>query len=221
MEGITSYFVVFGPTLLMVVLFTTIVMRRRRTARRRRERRNTRAAAGLRMRRREHEIIDPGEMKRVIESGQICRLALAVHNEPYLVALSYGVVFAGAGNVGSASNDLPTLYFHSAPNGRKLEMLKENPRVCFAIEGRTELERADRPCDWTFRYESVVGYGRVMVVTDQAEKLAGLDAVMRQHGATGDLDYSDTMIARTTILRLTVESMTGKSNIRQANGEGG
>ena len=91
-------------------------------------------------------------------------------------------------------------------------MIRQNSRACFTIGGEIEIAEAEQPCDWSILYESVVGYGAITQISDLAEKRRGLDAIMRQHGAAGDLDYPDKMIARTTLLRLDVESVTGKSN---------
>ena len=46
---------------------------------------------------------------------------------PYIVPLNYGYEYA--------DGEL-TFYFHSAKEGRKLEILKKNPTVCLELDGR-------------------------------------------------------------------------------------
>lgn len=213
MEGITGYFFVWGPTLLMVALFSTVAVRRIRASRRRREARQARqsqsSVGGVTMRRQDRHLTDPAEIHRIIRSGTVCRVALAVANEPYIVSLSYGALASGGGSSGVGEI---ALYFHCASSGRKLDMIRENPRACFTIDGHTEITEAERPCDWSINYSSVVGYGTITELSDLAHKRRGLDVIMRQHGATGELDYPENMITRTTILKLDVESITAKSN---------
>jgi hypothetical protein len=59
------------------------------------------------------------------------------------------------------------------------------------------------------RYRSVVGSGRVTFVTDPAEKVAGLAAIMG-HYVPGTHRFSDAMVAKTTVLKLDVEEISGK-----------
>ena len=42
------------------------------------------------MRRKEKEITDRAEMEAILRRGEICRLAMANDNTPYVVALNYG-----------------------------------------------------------------------------------------------------------------------------------
>lgn len=68
------------------------------------------------MRRKEREICDPEEMESIISRACVCRLAMCEGYAPYVVPLCFG--YEGE-----------YLYFHSATEGRKLEILKKNPRV--------------------------------------------------------------------------------------------
>ena len=135
--------------------------------------------------------------------ANVCRLALAVDDEPYLVTVSYGLV---------ADNGY-TLYLHSAGAGKKTDMIRRNPRVCFTVDGRHYVEPGDEPCRWTVRYESIVGYGTIRIVTDETERRVGLDAIMRQHGAEPPFNYANAALDQAVVLRLEVDELTGKSNL--------
>ena len=149
------------------------------------------------MRRKDREITDRAEIDAIIRGAEVCRLAFAVDDEPYLVPVSFG--YDGA-----------ALYFHTAKTGRKIDCIAANPRVCFEVEGEVELVRDHpRPCDWTFSYESVVGYGTVSELVADEDRQRGLDEIMRQYGGpTGSFQAS--AVARTKVWRLEVESVTGK-----------
>ena len=125
-------------------------------------------------------------------------VGLALGDELQDLPLSYGY-------------DGESLYIHSALAGRKVEVLRRNPRVCFAITLDQELTQGEVPCGWSFKYRSVVGEGIVHFVADEAERTRGLDALMRQHGGTGG-DYKPENLAKTAILRIEILSLSGKQS---------
>ena len=63
-------------------------------------------------------ITDPGEIARIVTSQKFLTLALCAENEPYLVTLSHA--FDAERNC---------FYFHCAPTGRKLDVIRANPQV--------------------------------------------------------------------------------------------
>ena len=132
------------------------------------------------MRRKDHEITDFEEIRYILTSGLICRLALSVDNTPYIVPLNYGVKF---------SNPM-VLYFHCAPSGRKLDMLKRNNRVCFEIEVDTEIIKGKEACDWAMQYKSVIGYGTVEIITDGDQMIHGLNILMEHYAGKADFFYN-------------------------------
>ena len=156
--------------------------------------------------------------------ANVCRLALAVDDEPYLVTMSYGLVADTSAGVSVAAHDSGSgaagryrLYLHCAGAGKKTDMIRHNPRVCFGIDGRHYVEPGDEACRWTVRYESIVGYGTIQIVTDEAERRLGLDAIMRQHGAEPPFDYANAALDQVLVLRLVVDELTGKANLPAAD----
>lgn len=156
------------------------------------------------MRRRDKEIEDRAEIDAIIRGCQVCRLALAVENEPYIVPVSFG--YDGA-----------SLFFHSAASGRKIDFLESNHRVCFELDRNVRLQTdAKTACKWTFAYESVIGYGRASELTDPAEKTRGLDQVMLHYsGRVWELDAS--MLERTRVWKIAIDSLTGKRSEEKAS----
>ena len=149
------------------------------------------------MRRRDKEIAERAEIDAVIEAAEVCRLAFARRDEPYLVPVSFG--YDGA-----------ALYFHTAPHGRKLGFIAANPRVCFELEADVALrEEVSDPCAWTFAYRSVIGYGTVSELSSTEEKTAGLNQVM-QHYSGRSWAIPETAVATTRVWRIEIDSLTGK-----------
>jgi len=74
------------------------------------------------MYRRDQEITDRIEMDRIIHTAMVCRLGLSDDGQPYVVPLNFGY-------------DGSVVYMHSARQGRKLEIISRNPRVCLEFDG--------------------------------------------------------------------------------------
>jgi uncharacterized protein len=137
----------------------------------------------------------------ILEGADACRLAFAVAGEAYIVTMSFGYEWEG---------ELPVLYFHCAREGRKLEAMRANPRVCFELDAERELATGDSPCDWGMRYASIVGYGILAEVPGEAERKSGLDSVMRHYGWKGAGGYAEGALRATTVLSLRVDELCGK-----------
>jgi nitroimidazol reductase NimA-like FMN-containing flavoprotein (pyridoxamine 5'-phosphate oxidase superfamily) len=109
------------------------------------------------MRRAEREIKDRSTIEEILRRATVCRLAVCDGNVPYVVPLSFGY----------RDN---RLYFHSAPEGRKMETIKANPHVCFEVDVDHEIVPGEIPCGWTVRYRSVIGFGKARLLEDVAQK---------------------------------------------------
>lgn len=116
------------------------------------------------MRRIEKEIRDLIDIESVIRAADICRLAMCDGGIPYLVPLCFGY----EDNI---------VYFHSATEGKKLEMLKKNSNVCFEIDIDQELKPAEKPCAWDMNYKSVIEFGKAEFVEDIDGKRQALDII--------------------------------------------
>jgi len=98
------------------------------------------------MRKAEREIKDQRELEDVIRRAEVCRLAMIDDGVPYIVPMNFGYRDG-------------TFYFHCAREGRKLDILRKHPRVCFELEADVRLAKGGAPCKWSTSYESVIGWG--------------------------------------------------------------
>jgi nitroimidazol reductase NimA-like FMN-containing flavoprotein (pyridoxamine 5'-phosphate oxidase superfamily) len=156
------------------------------------------------MRRADRAVGDREGLIAIIEDADACRLAFASGDTPYIVTMNFGYEWEGR---------LPAFYFHCAREGRKLEMMRSNPRVCFELDCGHALRTGPAPCNWGMSYSSLVGYGILSELTVEAERRAGLDRVMRHYGWGGEGGYSPSTLAATTVLRLSVDEMSGKRKV--------
>lgn len=149
------------------------------------------------MRRTDKRINDPQEIQSIIHASEICRLALALDNEPYLVPVNFGF-------------DGNAIYLHTATTGRKIAFFETNPRICFEFEGECKLVSDTRKaCRWTMHFSSVIGYGTIGELIDEAEKRFGLNQIMR-HYSGSDWDLSASDLSQTRVWRIDIESLSGK-----------
>jgi nitroimidazol reductase NimA-like FMN-containing flavoprotein (pyridoxamine 5'-phosphate oxidase superfamily) len=152
------------------------------------------------MRRNERKISDIQLIEDIINKADVCRIAFANGNIPYIVTLNFGYMLSPENR----------FYFHCASEGKKLEMLKENPYVCFEMDIDHKIYSGMKGCDWGMKYSSVVGYGYISIITGKEDRKSGLNCIMRHYGGEKEYSFDDEVFERTTILRLDITEMTGK-----------
>jgi uncharacterized protein len=152
------------------------------------------------MRRKEREITKITDIESIILKSDVCRIALANENMPYIVTMNFGY----------SPGKPPILYFHCAREGRKLEMMRQNNFVCFEMDTDHCIQKGEKGCDWGMNYSSVVGYGRISIVEDNAERITGLNSIMDHYGGYGFYSYDEKVLSGTTILKLEISEMSGK-----------
>lgn len=151
------------------------------------------------MRRKDKEITDKKLIQKILSKSEICRIALIDGDKPYIVPLNYGYT----------DN---TIYFHSAPKGKKIELLKRNNKVCFEIEYAAEIVNSDVSCKWSTKYRCLIGYGSIEIITDNGNKKYGLDIIMAHNGKNANNNYEEKLIKNLVILKLKIEKITGKQS---------
>ena len=151
------------------------------------------------MRKKEREIRDKSGIESIIKRATVCRIALSEDNVPYVVPLNFGY----------KDN---FLYFHSAKEGRKIDMIRKNNTVCFEIDIDSKLIEAERPCDWSTEYYSIIGFGEAFLVEDLEEKREALDIIMEHYSGKSSFEYPEKIINNLAVIKVRIESMTGKKS---------
>ena len=150
------------------------------------------------MRRSEKEITDKKSIEEIISRSKVCKLAMCDGNIPYIVPMSFGFI----------DN---TLYFHSAPKGKKIEILKKNPNVCFEFEILTQVIQSAKACKWGMKYKSVIGFGTASFIAEDDLKRQAFDIIMNQY-ADGSFLYEEASLKSAIIIKVDIHSMTGKQS---------
>ena len=152
------------------------------------------------MTKRERQITDEAQIQEILDAGKVLHLGLAVDNEPCVVPMNYGY---------TKENGHLVMYLHSAVRGKKLDMIRVNPKVFFEIDcGLTPFEGV-LPCQYGLAYSSVMGKGIARIVEDVEEKKKALSFLMKTQ--TGkDFTFEDRLVSIVAVIRIDVEEYTAK-----------
>ena len=100
------------------------------------------------------------------------------------------------------------IVFHCAREGQKLDNLKSNPKVCYAVTTNACLV----PEKTTTKYESAIAFGTAEIVTEPTHKKELLTSIMTRLAPGVPFPCDDAGIERTTVVRIKVNRVTGKAN---------
>ncbi|MBQ9914148.1 MAG: pyridoxamine 5'-phosphate oxidase family protein [Clostridia bacterium] len=152
------------------------------------------------MTRREREVTDINEIIAILDKAKVLHLGLVDGDEPYVVPMNYGYTL---------QNGKLTVYLHGALTGRKLDLMKVNPKVFFELDCDIVPFEGKTACNYGITYASVMGRGKAVIVEDTAEKVKGLQVLMKTQ--TGrDFDITEKMAAIVAVIRIDVSDFTAK-----------
>ena len=152
------------------------------------------------MTKRERQVTDPNEILRILDTAKVLNLGLSVDDEPYVVPMNYGYCME-AGKL--------TMYLHSAVRGKKLDMIRANPRVFFSLDCDRKPFDGKLPCQYGLVYSSVMGRGTATVVEDVEEKKMAMSCLMKTQ--TGkDFTFEDRLVTAVSVIRVDVAEYTAK-----------
>ncbi len=150
------------------------------------------------MRRLDKEITDKSIVQEILEKSTTCTIALFDTEYPYVVTMNYGY------------HD-NSLFFHCATKGKKLDLLQKNNKVSFKIIQSHKLIKKEVSCDWTTSYRSIMGTGKIEIITNTEAKINGLDILMKQHGRNENT-YTKKAVKKIVILKLNINSLSAKQS---------
>ncbi len=151
------------------------------------------------VRRSDKELVDQKTIEEILASQRIMTVACCRDNEPYLFTVDF-----------VWDSQARELWFHCATEGRKIDILGTNRRVCVTVvEDRGYIHGE---CDHAYR--SLILRGEAHLVADLAEKRRGIELLVRRHesepdsvlGRLGD----DESVRKVGIVRIVVEAISGK-----------
>ena len=156
------------------------------------------------MRRSDREITDSQRINEIIMDCDCCRLGFAQDNGAYIVPLNFGF---------TATQEKRVFYFHCASEGKKLALMAKNPNVGFELDTNHAVNSGDQACQYSFRFQSVIGQGKLCLVDALAEKKEALRLVMRHVTKREDWAFTDAEANSVTVLRLDVYELACKEHL--------
>ena len=148
------------------------------------------------MRRKDREITDKSIINKIIQKSLVCHVGLVDGNRPYIIPMNFGY-----------QNN--TIYFHSALIGKKIDLIKQNNNVCFEFDVNVEIIEGKHACNWSIKYQSIIGYGKAVFISDITEKTKALNIIMMQY-SNRTFMFDEKQLNKTAIIKVEIESMTGK-----------
>ena len=146
------------------------------------------------MRRKDRQVTDPERIRAVIAACGCCRLGLCEDGRAYIVPLDFGF----------AEQD-------GAKEGRKIDLIRERGWASFEMDTGHEAVPDEDACEYTARFQCVMGGGPVTLLETAEEKRAGLAAIMAHvSGEERPWDFPEAMLERTQVIRLEAEELTCK-----------
>ncbi len=156
------------------------------------------------MRRKDREVKEIKDILKIIDKCRVCRIAMADKDKAYIVPLNFGYFY---------KDKTLTLFFHSAPAGRKIELLEENPEICFEMDFEKGLVKRDSACRYSYLYQSVIGEGKISFIEDRKEKLYAFKRILKhQTGANEDFIFDENIVDKTLVYKLIVTHISAKAN---------
>lgn len=151
------------------------------------------------MRRSDREVKEWKDIVAIMEKCDVCRIALNHNGYPYILPLNFGMCVRD----GSIE-----LYFHGAEEGTKYDLIQKDNRASFEMDCEhrlvTEMERGS--C--TMEYESVIGRGRIEILSED-EKYNAL-CILMKHYHQEEFPFNKDVMPHTKVFKLVVEQVTGK-----------
>jgi hypothetical protein len=134
-----------------------------------------------------------------MDEEPVCRLGMCRDNIPYVVPMN----FAHREN---------TIYLHAALEGKKLDIIRANPLVCFEVEHRTEIVSSRAACNWGMRFYSIIGWGNASIIEDAAGKASALNIIMEKYAGRADFSFSEDSLEKVVVIMIRITEMTAKKS---------
>jgi len=149
------------------------------------------------MRRSQNEIHDKNEIIKFLSETNIGRIAFFDKDYPYVVPVHF--VF----------ND-NCVYFHSAKEGKKIDLIKQNPKVCFEADKEKAIIPNEKACRWSSDFISVIAFGTASLIEESSEKEKALSLLLKKFSGRADWEFSKANLEEVGVVKIEISEITGK-----------
>lgn len=99
---------------------------------------------------------------------------------------------------------------HGAKVGKKIDLIKQNNHVGFEIDNN-QLVEGKTSCQYSMKYQSIIGNGSIKLIEDNEEKKLGLQLIMK-NVAHQNVTFNDQMVSSVAVMKLTVDTLSCKEH---------
>ena len=153
------------------------------------------------MRRKDREILDEQFIEKVLNDSIYGNLGLCDEGAPYVVPMNY----AWSDN---------KIWLHCANEGRRLEIIRANPRVCFQVSAETEIVTSENPCNFGMFYSSVMIFGIASIIEEHEEKSKALVAILHHYSEKIPHQFTQDETKRVTVISIKPDKITCKARLK-------
>lgn len=140
------------------------------------------------------------QLEEIVNNCKVCHLSMVDENNmPYVLPFNFGYAEG-------------EIFLHSAQKGKKIDILKNNPNVCVAFSGDYELKYRDEEvaCSYSWKYRSVLAFGKVEFITDFEKKKEALNVIMANY-VDRKFKYNDPAIKDVNCYKVVIEKLEGRA----------
>ena len=150
--------------------------------------------------RREREVLDFDTIKMILDKSKVVHIGMTDGDEPYVVPMNYGYCFV---------DDKLILYLHGAKRGKKLDIIRKNPKVFVEMECDIQPFEGDVACRYGISYLSLMGKGMAHIIEDVEEKQKALSILMKTQ-TEKDFSFDEKMVSIVSVIRIDISQYTAK-----------
>ena len=158
------------------------------------------------MKRKDREVLDEIKIDEFIRNCDCCRIGFydKKNDEVYIVPLNFGY---------SNMDNKRIFYFHGAKEGRKIDLISKTKKVSIEMDSNHELIVGKMACNYSERYQSVMGIGIISFVEDKEEKAKALNEIMFQSTGEKDWEFPEPMLNSVVVFKIEVTSISVKERL--------
>ena len=110
-------------------------------------------------------------------------------------------------------NNKRVFYFHGAKEGRKIDLISKTKKVSFEMDTNHELIVGKMACNYSERYQCVMGTGLISFVEDKEEKAKSLNEIMFQSTGKKDWEFPEPMLNNVAVFKIEVTNLSAKERL--------
>lgn len=140
------------------------------------------------------------ELESIIKKCSYCTVSMVDSDgKPYAIPMNFGY-------------HEKVLYLHSAPEGKKIDVLNSHPEVCvvFSTDHELRWQNSEVACSYSMKYRSVLLFGEVSFVDDEHEKVSALDVIMLQY-TDQTYRFSAPAVKNVCVMKVEVQKLEGRA----------